>query len=341
MDAATRNRIEAAGRSLNRRVLAPLSAWQTMLHALTETRPEPGEPSRPDPVPAAGARRRRARDRCRPAPPLARSDHPVRRHARRAGAGPAGHLGHACATRAMPIRKPPGSRPRHASARRICPRRRSAPRSPARSTTPPRPAPSSSPTCTAATSHSSPPPIAHCSSPRAAARSACSPRSAGCRRCMRASRRNWRRPAFRSTPSTSMRWATPRWSTSSAPRRRAACSAPTRCATASMCRGARCAWWCSRRCPGHVPTFCIGNGASISRTAIRRRYDDRIARLRLRQAFGRLIRRATDRGVFVLLDRQTPSRLLSAFPAGVAIRRVGLAEAVRQTRAFLGESLPA
>jgi ATP-dependent DNA helicase DinG len=70
-------------------------------------------------------------------------------------------------------------------------------------------------------------------------------------------------------------------------------------------------------------------------------YDDRIARLKLRQAFGRLIRRATDRGVFVLLDRQTPSRLLSAFPAGVAVRRVGLAEAVRQTRAFLSESLPA
>jgi len=64
-------------------------------------------------------------------------------------------------------------------------------------------------------------------------------------------------------------------------------------------------------------------------------------RLRLRQAFGRLIRRTSDRGVFVLLDRQTPSRLLSAFPAGVAIRRVGLAEAVKQTCAFLGESLPA
>jgi ATP-dependent DNA helicase DinG len=70
-------------------------------------------------------------------------------------------------------------------------------------------------------------------------------------------------------------------------------------------------------------------------------YDDRIARLRLRQAFGRLIRRATDRGVFVLLDRQTPSRLLSAFPAGVSVRRVGLAEAVKETRAFLGESLTA
>ncbi len=66
-------------------------------------------------------------------------------------------------------------------------------------------------------------------------------------------------------------------------------------------------------------------------------YDDRIARLRLRQAFGRLIRRASDRGVFVLLDRRTPTRLLSAFPAGVTVRRVGLAEAVRETTAFLGE----
>ncbi len=64
-------------------------------------------------------------------------------------------------------------------------------------------------------------------------------------------------------------------------------------------------------------------------------FDDRLARLRLRQAFGRLIRRATDRGVFVLLDRQTPSRLLSAFPDGVSVRRIGLAEAVARTRAFL------
>ncbi len=64
-------------------------------------------------------------------------------------------------------------------------------------------------------------------------------------------------------------------------------------------------------------------------------YDDRIARMRLRQAFGRLIRRASDRGVFVLLDRQMPSRLLSAFPDGVLVRRVGLAEAASATRAFL------
>jgi ATP-dependent DNA helicase DinG len=64
-------------------------------------------------------------------------------------------------------------------------------------------------------------------------------------------------------------------------------------------------------------------------------WDDRIARLRLRQAFGRLIRTATDRGVFGLLDRRTPGRLLSAFPAGVKVRRVGLAEAVAETRTFL------
>ncbi|MDR3539188.1 MAG: helicase C-terminal domain-containing protein, partial [Acetobacteraceae bacterium] len=69
-------------------------------------------------------------------------------------------------------------------------------------------------------------------------------------------------------------------------------------------------------------------------------YDDRIVRLRLRQAFGRLIRRATDRGVFVLLDRQAPSRILSAFPAGVAVRRVGLAQAVAQTQEFLAGTPP-
>ena len=64
-------------------------------------------------------------------------------------------------------------------------------------------------------------------------------------------------------------------------------------------------------------------------------YDDRIARLRLRQAFGRLIRSATDTGVFVLLDRRAPSRLLSGFPDGVTVARTGLADAVARTRSFL------
>ena len=66
------------------------------------------------------------------------------------------------------------------------------------------------------------------------------------------------------------------------------------------------------------------------------RYDDRLTRGRLRQAYGRLVRRADDKGVFVLLDAALPSRLAGAFPAGVAVERVGLAEAVRITRAFVG-----
>ena len=65
------------------------------------------------------------------------------------------------------------------------------------------------------------------------------------------------------------------------------------------------------------------------------RYDDLVARLRLKQAYGRLIRRADDRGVFVVLDAQLPSRLGGAFPDGVEMRRVGLAEAIAATRTFL------
>jgi len=56
-------------------------------------------------------------------------------------------------------------------------------------------------------------------------------------------------------------------------------------------------------------------------------YDDRIIRARLAQAFGRLIRRADDRGVFVLLSAAMPSRLLTAFPPGTPIQRVTLDEA--------------
>ena len=66
-------------------------------------------------------------------------------------------------------------------------------------------------------------------------------------------------------------------------------------------------------------------------------WDDRITRARLRQAFGRLIRRGSDRGVFVLLDRGAPTRLMSAFPEGVVVRRMGLAAAIEETRSFLRE----
>ncbi len=64
-------------------------------------------------------------------------------------------------------------------------------------------------------------------------------------------------------------------------------------------------------------------------------YDDALTRLKLKQAFGRLIRRGDDRGVFVLLDSRMPSRLLGAFPEGVAVERIGLKDAVEKTRDFL------
>jgi ATP-dependent DNA helicase DinG len=62
-------------------------------------------------------------------------------------------------------------------------------------------------------------------------------------------------------------------------------------------------------------------------------YDDAVVRARLAQAFGRLIRRATDRGTFVILSAAMPSRLLSAFPSGVPIRRVPLDEAIAHVAA--------
>jgi ATP-dependent DNA helicase DinG len=65
-------------------------------------------------------------------------------------------------------------------------------------------------------------------------------------------------------------------------------------------------------------------------------YDDAIARARISQAFGRLIRRADDKGVFVMLDAAAPTRLFSSLPPGVELQRVGLVEAIEATAAFLG-----
>jgi len=64
-------------------------------------------------------------------------------------------------------------------------------------------------------------------------------------------------------------------------------------------------------------------------------YDDMITRLRLKQAYGRLVRRADDRGMFVMVDARMPSRLMGAFPEGVEVVRTGLADAVARTRHFL------
>jgi len=62
-------------------------------------------------------------------------------------------------------------------------------------------------------------------------------------------------------------------------------------------------------------------------------YDDGIVRARLAQAFGRLIRRADDRGSFVVLSAAIPSRLLDAFPPGTPILRVTLDQAVERLSA--------
>ena len=64
-------------------------------------------------------------------------------------------------------------------------------------------------------------------------------------------------------------------------------------------------------------------------------YDDSVARARISQAFGRLIRRADDKGMFVMLDPAAPTRLFSSLPPGVELRRVGLVEAIEETAAFL------
>ena len=64
-------------------------------------------------------------------------------------------------------------------------------------------------------------------------------------------------------------------------------------------------------------------------------YDDALARARIAQAFGRLIRRGDDKGVFVMLDAATPTRLFAALPPGTEVQRMGLVEAIELTRGFL------
>jgi len=70
-------------------------------------------------------------------------------------------------------------------------------------------------------------------------------------------------------------------------------------------------------------------------------YDDRVVRARLAQAFGRLIRRQGDCGLFVVLSSAFPSRLLSAFPPGVPIRRVPLEQAIARVEERLAAGVPA
>ncbi|MDD9899714.1 MAG: ATP-dependent DNA helicase [Alphaproteobacteria bacterium] len=71
------------------------------------------------------------------------------------------------------------------------------------------------------------------------------------------------------------------------------------------------------------------------RTHFGRSYDDMLARAKLKQAYGRLIRTSTDKGVFVMLDNALPTRLCAAFPADVEVLRIGLKEAIETVETFL------
>jgi len=70
-------------------------------------------------------------------------------------------------------------------------------------------------------------------------------------------------------------------------------------------------------------------------------YDDRVVRARLAQAFGRLIRRDGDCGLFVILSAAMPSRLLKAFPPAVPVRRLPLDEAIARVEQRLSASVAA
>lgn len=68
-----------------------------------------------------------------------------------------------------------------------------------------------------------------------------------------------------------------------------------------------------------------------------RRYDERLTKLKLKQAFGRLIRTKEDKGVFVMLDSRLPTRMLSAFPDGVEIERTNMRDVLEKVKAFLDD----
>lgn len=69
-----------------------------------------------------------------------------------------------------------------------------------------------------------------------------------------------------------------------------------------------------------------------------RLYDDALVRAKLAQAFGRLIRKSDDRGVFVMLDSAAPTRLFASLPEGVVLQRCTLKEALIAVEGFLPPS---
>ena len=65
-----------------------------------------------------------------------------------------------------------------------------------------------------------------------------------------------------------------------------------------------------------------------------RSYVDQTIRLKLRQAFGRIIRKDEDRGIFVLLQSAVPSELLKAFPSEIEVKKASLEDAIVDIKSF-------
>ncbi len=66
-------------------------------------------------------------------------------------------------------------------------------------------------------------------------------------------------------------------------------------------------------------------------------YVDQSIRLKLRQAFGRIIRRDEDRGIFILLQSAVPSKFLLAFPKEIEVQKISLEEIVSNIKIFFNK----
>jgi ATP-dependent DNA helicase DinG len=65
-------------------------------------------------------------------------------------------------------------------------------------------------------------------------------------------------------------------------------------------------------------------------------FSESLVKLKLRQAFGRLIRKEDDRGLFVLLETAVPSEFLQAFPDDVGVLKLSLEDSLNNIKQFLG-----
>ncbi|MCL2566621.1 MAG: ATP-dependent DNA helicase [Alphaproteobacteria bacterium] len=63
-------------------------------------------------------------------------------------------------------------------------------------------------------------------------------------------------------------------------------------------------------------------------------YVNKTIRLKLRQAFGRIIRCDEDRGIFVLLQNAVPSEFLKAFPQNIEVKKIPIEETLHTIKLF-------